>query len=122
MKTLELGHHFTLTSLDGELEQHLVFVKRVGIMYPGNGPDPHPGTTTQEVLRALIARLKYVNNQIPCAETQAAIHHLRSAILLMEIRAKRRKDKTLDVLLIEEIEHIDTCRTCGHIFCTEEGH
>ncbi len=44
MKIVDLGHEYTLDSLDGECENRVIFVKREGDGYPGN-TGCHPGTT-----------------------------------------------------------------------------
>ena len=118
MKVIDPGHEYELGSLDGELKQTLLFVKREGAHYPGN-VGSHPGTTMQEVLRALIHRAEYVNAQIPCRETSIAIDMMRGAIHVMELRAKRVKGKTL-YADIENIEKLPTCSRCGHVMCTED--
>lgn len=118
MDVLDPGHEYLFNSLDGGDKQHLQFVKRNNPpeKYPGN-QDSYPGTTTQEVLRALIDRSIYVNQQIPCPETTATIGLFRTAIYLLESRAKRVHGETLDVPL-NAIEIETTCPTCGHIRCT----
>lgn len=120
MRIIDPGHRYHLNILDGiNNETHVLqFVKRIGEHYPGN-EYPNPGTTIQEVLRACIDRLYYVNNQIRCPESEAAIYNLRMAIWELEVRAKRVKKKTLNLTTIKEIETIPTCITCGHIMCTE---
>jgi hypothetical protein len=120
MKVLDPGHTFLLDVLDSKHSdnEELIFVKRRGPSYPGND-NSYAGTTSQEVIRALIARAIYVNNQIPCAETSQAIELLRAAILLFEQRAKRVKGKTLDLATHIAIEDIPTCSVCGHILCEE---
>jgi hypothetical protein len=121
MKVLDRGHQYELAHLDGEGTQVLTFVKREGEHYPGN-VGHHQGTTMQEVIRALLERARYVNWQIPCLETEAAIHCLQQALLLFEVRAKRVKGKHLDVSTLALLEACSTCDTCGHVRCTEPGH
>jgi hypothetical protein len=62
MKVIDEDHKFDLATLDGYEPIRLTFVKRNNPpdKYPGN-KDAYPGTTTQEVLRALINRSLYVN-------------------------------------------------------------
>lgn len=96
----------------------LTFVKREGDGYPGN-VGHYPGTTTQEVLRALIDRTEYVNNQIPCEENLEVLRHLRSAILQLEDRAAFRHGRVLPDIELEDIERLSTCSICGHIGCEE---
>lgn len=118
MRVLEPGHRFALDVLDGGYQETIQFVKRMGARYPGN-ESAHGGTTMQEVLRALIARAKYVNAQTPCVETETAITAMRLVIRLFEMRAKRVKGKELPRDVMEEIEFEPTCRVCGHIRCEE---
>jgi hypothetical protein len=112
------GHDYVLASLDGDAPQRLTFVKREGPGFPGN-VGAHPGTTTQEVLRALIDRGKYVNNQIPCAETEAATELMKSALLLLELRAARRHGRVAKAFdtLDEAATTRETCPRCGHVGC-----
>jgi hypothetical protein len=119
MKVLEPGHLYQLACLDGDKVEFLQFVKRIGDHYPGNRPPAWPGTTMQEVLRALIERAQYVNRQIPCAETEAAIGLLSAALFLFEVRAKRVKGKTLDLPTLGAAVLGDTCGECGHVRCDE---
>ena len=116
MRILDPGHSYALASLDSGEPVPLVFVKREGDGYPGN-VGHHPGTTMQECLRALIDRAKYVNGQIPCPETLAAIDLMRATILLFELRAARRHGRTPSLNAERTIEAEPTCSTCGHIGC-----
>jgi len=115
MQVVDPGHEYLLDSLDGGEPVRLVFVKRAGPRYPGNA-DAHPGTTMQEVLRALIERATYVNAQIPCAETGAAIPLLKAAILLFEQRAARCHGRQL-ALPLSDIVYGPVCVRCGHAGC-----
>lgn len=90
MYVIDPGHRYLLDCLDGPTTEHIRFVKRVGLKYPGN-EGAHPGTTTQEVLRALINRSEYVNRQEPCLESEQVIGLLKTALVLLEIRASRKK-------------------------------
>lgn len=117
MKVIDPGHEYELTMLDlpeGFVET-LMFVKREGPGYPGN-VGHHPGTNIQEVLRALIDRVKYLNNQITDARNGRVISHLRNAMWLLEDRAAERHGRTLDVHM-REIEKLPTCTKCGHVSC-----
>lgn len=90
MRVLEPGHIYSLPHLEGEGAEILTFIKRSGgaIDY---GPTEHPGTNTQEVIRALIDRSKYLDNVLPCDETKDAIYFLRMALYSYEVRVYRRK-------------------------------
>lgn len=118
MKELDPGHLYIPDSIDGEYpEGPIRFVKREGDNYPGN-VGHYPGTTIQEVLRILIARLCYVNGQTGCNESCTAINLLRETIQIMEMRAKRVKGKFLETLY-QDIETYPPCKICGNILCTE---
>lgn len=117
MRIIDPGHRYELATLDGVagLPYPLQFVKRVGPGYPGNEAPAYPGTTLQEVMRALIDRARYVNHQQPCAETEAAAHLLETALLLFEIRAKRVKGKTLTLGCVANAVEGPTCPKCQHV-------
>lgn len=116
MTVIDPGHEYILDSLDGELIQKLVFVKREGEKYPGN-VGSHPGTTTQEVLRALIERCQYVNKQSYCYETAVVIERLITALLLLECRAARLHERAAPTNWVDVVAGKGKCNTCGHIGC-----
>jgi hypothetical protein len=125
MRTYDPGHAFFLDSYSGypdetsiEGEQSLIFMHRVGNRYPGNDGNPYDGTNCQEVIRALISRALYLNNQIPCLETTEVITHLRQCLFLFEYRAAREHNLTLPHPIQEDIENVPVCRQCGHISCS----
>lgn len=89
MRVVDPGHRYKLKMLDGDEQQELVFVKREGVGYPSN-VGHHAGTILQEVWRASIDRLKYVDAQIAHSCNQQAIDHLRCALILLEKRAAER--------------------------------
>jgi len=88
MRVIDPGHRYGLWQLGGG-EQELKFVKRSGGAI--THPNEHPGVQTQEVLRALIDRTKYLNDILPCVETKDALHYLQMALYMYEVRAWRRK-------------------------------
>jgi hypothetical protein len=121
MKVLDDGHTYLLLHLDGAGAEKLSFVKREGPGYPGN-EGHYEGTNIQEVLRALIDRSHYLYDQVPCSETLAVIANLRSALLLLELRAARRHGRHLDLHGEEYIEDLPVCPRCGHIGCDGTCH
>lgn len=121
MKVIDPGHTYALDVLDGESSTEpeiLRFVKREGEGYPGN-VGHHPGTNMQEVIRALIDRVKYLNAQIPdWQRNRNVLDHLRQAIYYLEHRAAERHGRPpLEVWQMYSIEHYPTCAKCGHIGC-----
>lgn len=119
MNETDSGHSYQLHNLDGEYPaNNLTFVKRVGEGYPGNAGPAHPGTNCQEVIRTLIARVKYLQGQIPDVSNQHILWNLRSALYQFEDRAARRHGRVLDDLeLPHDIENVPPCPLCGHIQC-----
>lgn len=122
MKVIDQGHHYDLAIYDEDdrTTQHLLFMKREGPGYPFN-VGHHAGTNCQEVIRALIDRVKYLERQIECPENAVILAGLRSALLAFEIRAARRHGRELPGLPIE-VENMPTCDVCGHIGCASERH
>ncbi len=90
MNIIEPGHVYALDHLESDGTEYICFIKRSSgaVDY---GSEEHPGTNTQEVLRALIDRSLFLNQILPCKETTDAINHLRYALWLYEVRAYRRK-------------------------------
>lgn len=119
MQVIDPGHIFKLHVLDQKdgisEEVILKFVKREGLLYPGN-VGHHPGTILQEAWRAEIARLKYVDNQVPCDFNKFCITNLRQCIYFLEIRAAQRHATNFIMHDITGIEDLPTCPLCGHVF------
>ena len=118
MKELTPGHEYNLNVLDqtdpkARQVGWLIFVSRVGGKYPGN-EIAFPGTTTQEVLRALIARARHVDNQDSHPINQPMIKEWRRHIWQLECRAAERHNRPLPVLT-DDFECKPTCTICGHI-------
>lgn len=131
MKVIDPGHIYELDWLDVEpgLSSEavegigcniLTFVKREGPKYPGN-VGHYPGTQMQEVLRALIDRVKYVNKQIPTQENDFVLQNLRNAMWWLERRAAWRHNRPF-IVPLTDIEWQPTCSKCGHIGCEGECH
>ena len=94
MRIIEKGHIYELGWLDGtpplirsggiEDTNRLIFVNRE------KGTE-HPGTQTQEVIRALIDRTQHCDACLRWEGNDHIIHHLRMALALHEARAILRK-------------------------------
>ena len=117
MKELDPGHNYKLECYDGSEPLFLRFVKRNDPpeKYPGN-TSAYPGTNIQEVLRALIARVKYIDKQDHSIFNDNVLYELRNALVQLELRAHQRHGFMLP-LLKQPIEEIETCKKCGHILC-----
>lgn len=116
MRVEDPGHRFGLKMLDAKNSDNhwmLQYVKRMGAKYPGNKTE-HPGTTIQEVCRAQISRLRYVNAQDPDANNDAAIAHEQWTIWHLEKRAFARHGKPFDLSPVD-IETLPT-NSYGHLW------
>ncbi len=118
MKVVDPGHVFVLDQLDddgrGAQPTALVFVKREGEGYPGN-VGHHAGTNLQEVIRALISRVKYLDAQIPHENNTQLLVNLRHSLWLLEQRAAERHGRPFAISWAPGIEDLPTCKVCGHI-------
>lgn len=93
MKVIVPGHVYELDELGGQT-QTLTFIRRSGGAITHNRD--WPGVQTQEVLRALIDRTKYLDKILPCTETADALEFLRLALYHYELRAWRRKQENVN--------------------------
>lgn len=84
MRALYPGHLYSLDHLDGDGKTLLQFVQRP-ILH-----EAKEGVTNQEVLRAIIDRVKHLDGEVPWSGNQQIIYHLRMAIALHESRALMR--------------------------------
>jgi hypothetical protein len=62
-------------------------------------------------------RATYLNGQIPCVETDAAIGLMASALLLFENRAARIAGRPLELDTVAELIGWEVCDVCGHLQC-----
>jgi hypothetical protein len=94
VRILDPGHLYELPVLDGDKPEILRFVKRCfpAHLYPGN-TSAYPGTTSQQVIKALLDRAHYVQGQFWCIENALVSICLRIAFWALEFRAARRHGK-----------------------------
>lgn len=102
------------------------FRKRIGDDYPGNTGKPCDGTSTQELLRIIVARSSYVDGQEHHQANHGVIACCRHALFELEIRAAGRRGEDyrrrwmkdfLSADMDAPIEQHPPCHTCGHIHC-----
>src|SRR5262245_13881514 len=95
MKVIEPGHIYKLLTLDGhkfmdgDITQFHQFVIKYGPNYPGNERE-YAGTTSQSVIRCLIDRARYVDNQDPHPANQVIIQLGLTMLWVLEERAADR--------------------------------
>lgn len=122
MKIIDPGHRYQLESLDGDHHQVLQFVKRCDPekpwRFPGN-TNSYPGATLQMVIRVLISRIGYLQNQIWCLENWAIIKLLCMVLWMLEFRAARRHGQPYWHGLRYAAES-PICPKCGHTVCEHQ--
>ena len=84
MKIIDPGHIYEIRNLDGNDIQVINFVNR-------NSGKEKEGIQNQDLLRILIDRLLFLDNQLEWDGNKKIIHHLRMALALHEARAIERK-------------------------------
>lgn len=116
---LDAGHKYELITLDGSLIQNLIFVKRCDLNNPNKFPgntNAYPGTTLQSVIRCLIDRVKYLQNQVFSIENIIIINLLKINLWLFEFRAARRHGKFY-IKTPNFAAYNKMCEKCGHTVC-----
>lgn len=120
MKTLDEGHKYALATLDGDgSPETLTFVKRMGDKYPGN-ESAYSGTTLQEVLRACLDRVYYLDNQQPGQENVEVIKALVMAVTQLEARAARKHNRRAPPP--GKALYGELCGKCLHVGCVGKCH
>lgn len=111
MIVADQGHNYILDDNNRSTKTcSLIFFKDAKI----NG-EGYSGTTNQEVLRALIDRVKFLDNQVPSEFNLKILHHLRMALILHEQRHLDRLVERKD-----EIEGIEV-QLNGHFVTVGEN-
>src|SRR5437868_12480005 len=97
MQVIDPGHEYLAEGVGGHQPQRIAFVKNRGLKYPGNRGEPRGGLLCQELIRVLIDRTSYLNEQGSCAETENALAALRQALAWFEVRAARCRGDHIDL-------------------------
>jgi hypothetical protein len=120
MRVIYPGHRYVLSELDGtSTNAVLQFVQR----RPHH--EPAPGTTNQEVCRALIDRVKVLDAEVPWFGNAKILEHLREVIFLHEIRVYHRHHPEISAAQAAEkvlYFRMDTGLHEEHIPVGEDGH
>lgn len=123
MRIIVPGHEYLAEGSSDAEPQRIKFILNCGVKYPGNQGEPHRGILCQELMRILIDRMSYLNDQGSCAETEHALSAVRQALGWMEVRAARCRGDTIDLPHATSLEYSPTCAVCGHNHCTRgDGH
>lgn len=88
MQILVPAHKYELSSMDGTAPQVLTFIRKE--QQDGKFVTVEDGTTNEEVLAAVIDRIKGLNEKAPCRENSICLTHLETALLWLEKRTRDR--------------------------------
>ena len=122
MRIIDPGHEYILEGVGTEnLTQKIIFVKNEGKQYPGN-VGCHGGVLTQELLRVIIDRTKYLNAQGSCMETEHALAAIRQALAWYEVRAARCRGTHIVGSHSDALDDAHRCAFCGHNQCHRIEH
>lgn len=94
MKVIDPGHIYDLRQLGSEDPIRLIFAKRSSGV--AEYDEEWIGLQTQELFRVAIDRTLFLNEILPCAETEDAVYYARMALFSYEARAWRRKQQKLN--------------------------
>ena len=103
MNIIDPGHTYQLAFNKSEGVTELRFMKD-----SEHNEGSYEGTSNQEVLRALIDRILFLNRQKSSEYNQQILKHLRSALVLHECRHLERE--------------VDKCKAVEQIPITATGH
>lgn len=121
MRILLAGHVYLAEEVGGVRGQEaghqtIAFVRRRDEHARLLPPDEQaPGLLSQELLRVLIDRVRYLNDEDPCVEDVEILGRLRDALRPFETRAARR---TIEKLPMPETA--PACPLCHHLLCVCE--
>ncbi|MGY2133641.1 Acb2/Tad1 domain-containing protein [Hymenobacter sp. HD11105] len=89
MTTITPGHTYELKSLEGGQPQTLQFIQKQ--MIDGQFVTVQDGTTNEEVIEALLDRLRVQSAKLPSRETALAITKFEEGLMWLELRSKNRQ-------------------------------
>lgn len=94
MQVIYPGHAYQLAHHDGVHVETLQFVQKV--MDGEHLRVEVAGTTNEEVIAVLIDRMEYLQEQVPCAENEEVLMHLRRSLQILNARTKDRMDRNVE--------------------------
>ena len=103
MEQIDVGHKYKLKTIQGN-DIELQFYKDE----KHNGGCGCDGVISQEVLRALLDRQKFLDAQKSCKQNKKIIKYLRKALIQFEIRHLERlveKDLPIEIITVVENTH-----------------
>lgn len=99
MKVITVGHKYELPSFENGTPQTIQFIEKTQVT---TGPDHtkletvNDGTTNEEVLKALIDRLQYLNGKFPCRENAIVITKLEESLMWLNKRTADRLARNVE--------------------------
>lgn len=100
MNPITPGYKYDLANRGGSGIQVLQFEQREPSQFVTNGPRAlttvEDGTTTEEVLAALLHRTIHLNQLLPCPDNFLIAHHLELALTLLNNRTADRMKRGVE--------------------------
>ncbi len=98
MKVIIPGHRYALANFENKDAegQHLQFIQKEPFGTDGVLTTINDGTTNEEVIEALIDRMKFLQSAFPCKENACCITHLEEALMWLEKRTKDRVKRNVE--------------------------
>ena len=87
------GHLYELQDVTDKIESS---VQIIGFMKRIDGKIVQDGTTNEEVLRMMIARMEYLQEKISCRENSIVITKLEECLMWLEHRTKLRIEQKVE--------------------------
>lgn len=97
MNVLLRGYRYELEDFEGPYVQPLNFIHKERDLDSDTFSTVSDGTTNEEVLRVLIDRLRFLNEEkIACRQNSIAITKLEEALMWLEHRTAERREREVE--------------------------
>lgn len=100
MHELLTGHIYEMAVIhagaDGKDVVRKDYAQKIEFMKKEDGKIVMQGTTNEEVLRMMIARMKYLQDKLPCIENAIVINRLEESLLWLNVRTKKRVEQGVE--------------------------
>lgn len=96
MKTITEGHKYELESFEGGKPQTIQFIEKRPVVDSTELETVNDGTTNEEVLEMLIARMKSLQDKFPCRENALVITKLEESLMWLNKRTSDRKARGVE--------------------------
>lgn len=100
MRELLSGHVYEMDVVaagpDGKDMIRSDYAQKIEFMQKEDGKIVLQGTTNEEVLTMMIARMKYLQDKLPCRENAIVITKLEESLMWLNYRTAKRADQGVE--------------------------